>query len=250
MKVIELVSCRRGGQHAVGNWLTLNACDSQFDWGKGYKFMYFTHCPVSWLNEGNNGLEENTKYLNTHPEMKNTKLLFTNYEDSHSDFSIFGTDNISHGPYNIKSYDNAKVEKILKLILLRDFLNILSSRITTLEKYPQWGHIYSDFDYFIFTWKDNAVNYINGKYFGIKFEDFLNSPQHRQATLINLLGTTERHSPSSSKGTYSSFDQNHSHNERWKQIDWDGKYKDLKDKIMSDDDLRLLIKSLNYNWFE
>jgi hypothetical protein len=249
MKIYEILGMSRSGHHTVVNWVIKNTMGIQCDWN--YKLTQLGSNGLFFLNEANHDIPLSFEYLR---EKKGIiKKLYLNYEDTPGDYTLFNNENEFRGPLSISIDGFTDTEFSGRVIVLRDFYNLLVSRIK-LNENKKSGNWVGDRDFilevgekFIFRWKSQvrACLYNNIPY--LKFEDWLNNNKVREKFLYENFGLRDIYGIKNIRGTTSSFGSHDNVNNRFEQYQLP---EDLKELIKKDTELHFLMGAIGYQYKE
>jgi hypothetical protein len=244
MNIIEVFGLSRSGHHAVINWIIKNLCglESEMKW----KLDLLNGSGVIYINEANLDTEVTFKYIEEH--LKEIKYLVLSYENTSIDYTILNRKNIYHSPTCVDLPLFEKVNKVHRVIVLRDFYNNLASRIeaNNREKVKfRDGTIFQwDIDEnYINLWKEHAKGYLYLENRHIKFEDWLYKDELRKKFLSKNFGIDEKYD-NNVEGTHSSFGDNNYLN----RVDRVEIPDNIKKIISNDSELHYLMGKLNYQY--
>jgi hypothetical protein len=245
-ELYESIGCGRSGHHAIINWIILNLTGLQIEWK--YKLTYIGNSRLVLLDEGNHDIPDTFNLLK---EIFNTNtILFTNYIDTPSDYTVFNQDRKFVGPLNFDMLEKHGFEYKKRVIFIRDFYNNLTSRIKANQVNLQTNILNKPFVFktgseFIDIWKNQARACVENKVDYLKFEDWLYDENKRKKFLNDVYGQKEIYGTKNILGTESSFGEKDKLNERYKMIDLP---EDIKDLIRNDSELHYLIGALGYEY--
>jgi len=227
LKIIEIYATRRSGHHALISWIIANITNQTHNFNKH----------LNSVERFNNLIHINDALFNkqiakkTFIDNKNTTPIFLlNYEENDISESIV---------------ENETTEKV---IFIRDFLNVMASKIAAPNMQSMYGGLEDEniIKENIFTWKRLAKHFINTDTHKIKYEDLISNDVYRNDFLLNLTGIEDSYDPLNLKGTNSSFTNNYDPSElnsRYKKVNFSENFK----KICSEDEeLINIIDKLNY----
>jgi len=227
LKIIEIYATRRSGHHAFISWLITNITNQTHDFNKHLnsveKFNNLIHI--------NDALFNKQIAKKTFIDNKNmTPIFLLNYEENDISESIV---------------ENEKTEKV---IFIRDFLNVMASKIAAPNMQGMYGGLEDEntIKENIFTWKRLAKQFINTDLYKIKYEDLISDNDYRNNFLLNLVGIEDSYDPLNLKGTNSSFTNNYDPSElnnRYKKVNFSENFKRIS---VEDKELNFLINELNY----
>jgi len=227
MEIIEIYATRRSGHHAFISWIITNITNQTHDFNKHLnsveKFNNLIHINDALFNK------EIAK--KTFTDNKNTTPTFLlNYEENDISESI------------------VENEKTKKVIFVRDFLNVMASKIAAPNMQSMYGRLEDEntIKENIFTWKRLAKHFISTDLHKIKYEDLISDSDYRNNFLLNLIGVDDNYDPLNLKGTNSSFINNYDPSElnnRYKKVNFSEKFKRI---CVEDEELNFLINELNY----
>jgi len=235
--IIEIISMRRSGHHAVMSWLIQNLTGLKVQ-GWDYRLMFMGDSNFAILNEANQWQKNAEILIKNHQIPPST--LMTNYEDAKSDFTIFDINQKFMGTLNLKPIWGIEPKSIKRILVLRNFYNVISSRYKA-NKSGLYSHSFDTT--FIEQWKEHARQVVNNNICYINFEEWLTSKENRNQFLIENFGIKERFGVDNIKGTISSFNEHKNVLERYKMVDLPDEIKKL---IREDSELNYLIGRLNY----
>lgn len=240
MKLIEIVSARRSGHHAVMSWVIENLTGIRIDnWD--HRLTVVANSGMAAINEGNT---ENDWVLHLLSQLKSpVKSVLINYEDTKVDYSLFTKSRQYQGKFNFEKILDRDVIDSHRFLVIRDFYNCISSRYHA----NITNHFPHTYDLgFIELWKNHARAVLNENVHYIKFEDWLISPEKRNEFMKDTFGAFDVVKDLSKvNGTTSSF------NERknvLKRSDMVNLPNDIKELIRKDSELHYLIGALGYEY--
>ena len=237
--IIEVLSMRRSGHHAIMAWLAENLTGLKLhSWD--YRLTVMGSSEFFILNEANLWQKNAQQLLNGFDNPP--KTLMVNYEDSITTYSIFGPNNHYYGKMNLRSVWGIEPKNSSRFLIIRNFYNLISSRYHA-NISSHYGHTYDK--EFIELWKENARAVLNNSIPYIKFEDWLTSKEIRNQFLIDNFSVCERISTENIKGTGSSFKESKNVLDRHKMVDLPDSVKEM---IKKDDELNYLIGALGYEY--
>lgn len=244
MNVIEIFGLSRSGHHAVINWIIKNLCgvESEMKW----KLDLLNGRGVIYINEANLDTEVTFKYIKEHEE--EIKYLVLSYENTSVDYTILNTKNIYDSPNSINLPLFKNVEKVHRIVVLRDFYNNLASRLEANKKQKvklRDGTIFQwEIDErYINRWKEHAKTFLSLKNRHIQFEDWLYKDKIRKKFLFKNFGIDELYD-NKVEGTHSSFGDNNYLN-RFEKVDIP---EEIKELIIKDSELHYLIGKLGHKF--
>jgi len=249
MRVYEILALSRSGHHTVVNWIIKNTVGFQCDWT--YKLTELGINGLFYLNEANHDIPLSFQFVDEKKEK--IKKLYLNYEDTPGDYTIFNDNNTFRGPMSmsINGIDNSEFTS--RVIIIRDFYNLLSSRLKLNEnkKNKEW---IGDHDFilevgekYIYRWKSQAKSclYNNTPY--LRFEDWLNNKEVREDFLYKNFGLIDNFGIEGIFGTKSSFGSHDGVAKRSEQMEVP---EEIKELIRKDTELHYLIGALGYKYKE
>jgi len=241
MNLIETISLRRSGHHAVMSWYIKNLLGSA-NWDYTITVQAGTKS-VIWNDGGydESGIEIIRNYKNK-PED-----IFINYEDKWSNFTFFDNTHIYRGPKRLNKYKDFYFNESKRILIIRDFYNNLCSRIVQNKKQNFQMLIKHDF---INMWKDHAKSILNDEIHHIKYEDWLTCGKCRKKFLQDVFGIKERVKKEQAKGTHSSYGTNSTEYDYLNRFDPTIIPEDVKKLIREDNELHYLIGALGYTYRE
>lgn len=227
MKFIEIYATRRSGHHAFISWLIANIT------GKTHNF-----------NLHLNPVEEFENLVHINDALFNKRVV-----------GEYLTNNKNKIPLFILNYEEndiiesiANDTKTIKVVFVRDFLNVMASKIAS----PNMKGIYKGLKdetiikENIFNWKKLAKHYLESDLLKIKYEDFITNGDIRGEFLFNLLKLKDEYNPLNLKGTNSSFVNQYDPsklNSRYKNVKFPDIFKDI---VKHDSELNELIYKMGY----
>ena len=232
----EIFGLGRSGHHAMTNWVIKNliGVESKIE----YKLNLFPNEKFFYINEANLDEHITEKYIEDHAE-KNKNFIVT-YENCRIDYTFFNeekryTSKTCFTDKRIEDYSNTRI------IFIRNFFDNLASRHERNIKNKNNTHDIGD--YFFDVWKQHAYNILEKNQYHLKYEDWILSPKKRTEFLKQTIGTYEIYDNNVS-GTISSY----GNNDYLNRFDPSKIRDEIKDKIISDDELKHLINGLNYKY--
>lgn len=245
MKVYEFLALSRSGHHSVVNWVIRNTVGFQCDWK--YKLTQMGSNGFFYLNEANHDIPLSFEYVLEKKDL--VKKLYLNYEDTPGDYTLFNDDRIYRGPLSLSFNGVENVEFIGRVVIIRDFYNLLASRIKSnenkvLKKWDDNQHLLDVGEQCIFRWKSQAkfCVYNNTPY--LRFEDWLSNKVVREKFLFDNFGLVDHFGIKEVNGTASSFGSRNGLTERHKQIDIP---QEIVSLIKKDNELHYLMGRLGYD---
>lgn len=246
MKVYEILALSRSGHHSVINWIIRNTIGFQCDWR--YKLNQLGSTGLFFLNEANHDIPYSFQYVIEKKEY--IKQLYLNYEDTPGDYTIYNKHTIYRGPLSLSHEEIDHVEFKGRVIIIRDFYNLLSSRIKLNENkisnnWEETKFLLNVEKEFISRWKSQAKSclYNNTPY--LKFEDWLSNKNIREKFLFDNFGLVDHFGVEGVIGTKSSFGSHEGVVDRHKQVEIPDNVKDL---IAKDNELHYLMGRLGYEY--
>lgn len=246
MKIYEILGLSRSGHHTVTNWIIKNTIGFQCDWK--YKLTDLGGTGLFYLNEANHDIPLSFQYVNEKKDQ--IKKLYLNYEDTPGDYTIFNNDNIFKGPMSLK-YENS--EFLGRIIILRDFYDLLSSRLKLNQAKinKEWigdtEFILEVGEKYIYRWKSQAKAALFNNTPYLRFEDWITNKEVREKFLLDNFGLKDHFGTKGIEGTPSSF------GDRKDVLKRDGLIgipEETKDLIRKDNELHYLIGALGYKYKE
>jgi len=237
--IIEIISLRRSGHHAIMAWLTHNLTGLKINsWD--YRLTVMGDSNFLILNEGNEWQVNAGELLNNFGSKP--KTLMVNYEDVRSYYSVFGPNNYYYGKMNLKPFWGIEPKDSYRFLVIRDFYNLISSRYhANITKHH--SHTYDKI--FIDTWKEHARAVIENRVSYIKFEDWLTSKDKRNSFLKENFLINETINIEKIKGTGSSFKESNNVLNRYDMVELPD---NVKKMIKNDDELNYLIGAVGYKY--
>ena len=246
MKIYEILSLSRSGHHSVVNWIIRNTAGFQCAWE--YKMTQLGPNGLFYLNETNHDVDLSFQYIN---EKKDSiKKLYLNYEDTPGDFTLFNRDKTYRGPFSLSIDGVRNTEFTGRVIIIRDFYNLLASRLKANEnkmftKLDQNTHLFDVDEQFIFRWKSQVKSCLFDNTPFLKFEDWIKNKEMREKFLFENFGLKDRYGIEGINGTGSSFGSNEGVNNRISQVQIPEYTKEL---IRKDTELHYLMGKLDYDY--
>lgn len=250
MKVYEILALSRSGHHSVVNWIIRNTIGFQCDWK--YKLTELGATGLFYLNEANHDIPLSFQFVDEKKDR--IKKLYLNYEDTPGEYTIFNDDNTFRGPLSMSINEISDTDFVSRVIVIRDFYNLLSSRLKANENkiFKKWNgdndiHLLDVKENFIHRWKSQvrACLYNNIPY--LKFEDWLNNQKVREEFLYKNFGIRDNFGIEGVFGTNSSFGSYNGVENRINQVEIPDEIKKL---IKKDSELHYLIGALGYEYRE
>lgn len=239
MNIIETPAFRRSGHHAVLSWVMQNLISDspqEKEW-ESYKIMTIGSSQSIFWSEANWDLDyAKSLYKNLNYPHNN---IFINYEDVGPEYTIFSSNNVYKGKFNVKNDLGINFSTNYRFIVIRDFYNTLCSRIK--------GNKFYKFSYdqsFIEIWKQYARIAIKHSINFIKYEDWILNPEIRNRFLQDTFNISENFIPDTSKGSRSSYQNQNFLNRFDPNIIPDN----IKTLIRQDSELHYLIGALGYEF--
>lgn len=245
MKVYETMALSRSGHHSMKNWIIRNLIGFQIEWI--YKIVNASGTKFYHLGEANHDIPLSLQYLTQYKESIDT--IIVNYEDAPWDYTIFNEDRIFKGPLNLEKKDEYQIEHQGRICFIRDFYDLLSSRIKSNQEtiFTKWDtnepHLFVVDQEFISRWKSHAMACVENKISFLKFEDWITSKEKRDKFIYENFNVKDRYGLDGIVGSRSSFGKLNNLTDRHKELKLTYEMKDL---IHSDKDLNYLISELNY----
>lgn len=241
MNLFETIALRRSGHHAVMSWYVKNLigiCD--------YTYSVTVQRDTKSVILNDAGYTEEEINLIRGLKIK-PKNIFINYEDKNANFTFFEKNLIYKGPYRLDRFEDISVENSKRVIIIRDFFNVLCSRITQNKK-QEFQMVTKKG--FIDLWKTHAKSILNDEVHYIKYEDWLTCGECRKKFLQDVFGIKERVKKEQAKGTHSSYDTKSTEYNYLNRFDPSIIPDDVKKLIREDNELHYLIGALGYNYRE
>ena len=239
MNLFETIAIRRSGHHAVMSWYVKNligSCD--------YTYLVTVQRDTKSIVWNDGGYKE--EEIDLIRGLKFTpKNLFINYEDRNSKYTFFEKDLIYKGPYRLDRFKDISIERSKRVIVIRDFYNVLCSRITQNKK--QEFQMGVDIR-FINLWKNHAKSIINNETHYIKYEDWLTNEDKRVEFLKNTFNIKEIFKKEHANGTHSSYDGDSDIKDYLNRFDPNIIPEEVKKLIREDNELHYLIGALGYTY--
>ena len=248
MKIHEILALSRSGHHSVVNWIIRNTIGFQCDWK--YKLTELGTTGLFYLNEANHDIPLSFQFVDEKKDR--IKKLYLNYEDTPGDYTIFNDDNIFRGPLSMSINGINNTEFVSRIIVIRDFYNLLASRLKSNENkmFKKWNdnvHLLDVGEKYIYRWKSQANTCINNNTPYLRFEDWLNNREIREEFLFKNFGLIDNFGTEGVFGTRSSFGSHEGVQDRSKQIEIP---EEIKELIRKDNELHYLIGALGYEYKE
>lgn len=249
MKVYESMGLSRSGHHSMMNWIIKNLIGFQLGWD--FKLTNATGTNFFHLNEANHDIPLSLQYINDVKEV--AEVLFINYEDTPSNYTILNENRIFSGKFSIQTAREFNVQHENRIVFIRDFYNNLTSRIRANERnmFKKWNndnpHLFEVGQIFIDRWKNHAKACLNNQVHYLKFEDWLENKDLRDKFLLECFGVKDRYGIENVNGTSSSFNTQENLNHRYLEVDIP---QNIKDAIIKDSELHYLIGRLGYEYRE
>ena len=246
MKIYEILALSRSGHHSVVNWIIRNTVGFQCDWT--YKFTQLGPNGLYYLNEANHDIQMGLDFV---LEKKDSvKKLYLNYEDTPGDYTVFNDDNIFRGPLSLKFTGVENDDFNGRVIIIRDFYSLLSSRLKANENkiFKKWNdnvHLLEVGKHYIFRWKSQARACIYNNTPYLRFEDWLNHKDIREDFLLKNFGLVDNFGIEGVFGTRSSFGSHKGVHDRSNDMEIPEQIKDL---IRKDTELHYLIGAMGYKY--
>lgn len=232
----EIFGLGRSGHHAMTNWVIKNFIGVESELGN--KLNLFPDKKFFYINEANLDEHLTNIYINDHAE-KNKNFIVT-YENCRIDYTFFNEEK----RYTSKTcFTNKKIEEYSnnRIIFIRNFFDNLASRQESNVKNK--NNIFDIGDDFFDLWKQQAYNILEKGQYHLKYEDWIVSPKKRTEFLKETIGTYEIYD-NNVLGTKSSYgDKNYLN-----RFDSSKITDEIKDMIISDDELKHLINGLKYKY--
>lgn len=240
MEIIEIFANRRSGHHFFLSWFTSNLIGEKDTQTKNLNKITWLNSKSVHINDASYhaffDFDGTLKDIGTQA-LKSPEYMFINYEDA------------GMLP-NISTYFKENGIQTTQVVFIRDFLNMMAS------KWKVSNGVMKEF-YFGFEreniildnirdWKDIAKAYLGGNYARISYEEMLTNPEAKVKFLKDNFNKRETFLSSGVEGTLSSFSSSN-FNDRYKEINWNPLFKNI---VSSDDELKYLIKEMNYNPIE
>src|SRR6056300_1203200 len=130
MKIYEFLALSRSGHHTVVNWVIKNTIGVQCDWT--YKLTEFGTNGLFYLNEANHDIPLSFQFINEKKDK--IKKLYLNYEDTPASYTLFNNEKEYKGPMSMNIDGINHTDFVRRVIIVRDFYNLLSSRLKANEK--------------------------------------------------------------------------------------------------------------------
>jgi len=248
MKVYEILALSRSGHHSVVNWIIRNTIGFQCDWT--YKLTELGTTGLFYLNEANHDIPLSFQFVEEKKDI--IKKLYLNYEDTPGNYTIFNNDNVFRGPLSMSINGVNNTEFLGRVIVIRDFYNLLASRLKSNENkmFKKWNdnvHLLDVGEQYIYRWKSQVRACINNNTPYLRFEDWLNNREIREEFLFKNFGLIDNFGTDGVFGTRSSFGSHEGVQDRSKQVEIPEKMKEL---IRRDNELHYLIGALGYEYKE
>ena len=246
MKIYEILALSRSGHHSIVNWIIRNSVGFQCDWT--YKLTQLGEGGLFYLNEANHDIPLSFQFVGEKKD--DIKKLYLNYEDTPGDYTIFNKNNTYRGPMSVM-YENSEFSG--RIIIIRNFYNLLASRLKANEKkmFGKWNsdeyHLFNISDKFIYRWKSQAKSALFNNTPYLRFEDWINNKEVREKFLYDNFGLIDYFGTKDIHGTSSSFGDIKNVMERDGLIEIPEETKDL---IRKDNELHYLMGALGYEYKE
>lgn len=246
MKVYEFLALSRSGHHSVVNWVIQNTVGFQCDWT--YKLTQMGSNGLFYLNEANHDIPLSFKYVSEKKDL--VKKLYLNYEDTPGDYTLFNDDKIYRGPMSVSFNGVENSDFAGRVIIIRDFYNLLASRIKSnenklLKKWNNNQHLLDVGEQCIFRWKSQAKSCIYNNTSYLRFEDWLTNKDLREKFLFDNFGLVDHFGVNGVQGTKSSFGSHEGVTNRYKQVEIP---EEIKTLIKNDNELHYLMGRLGYDY--
>lgn len=248
MKIYEILSLSRSGHHTVVNWILQNTMGVQCDWT--YKLTQLGTNGLFYLNEANHDIPFSFKYVQEKKDL--VKKLYLNYEDTPGDYTLFNNEKSYKGPLSLSFPGIENTEFVGRVVIIRDFYNLLASRIKSNEnkvlmKWDNNQHLLDVGEKCIYRWKSQVKSclYNNTPY--LKFEDWLNNKEVREKFLFDNFGLIDYFGIEGIKGTSSSFGNHNGVLNRINQVEIPDEIKQI---INKDNELHYLMGRMGYSYRE
>jgi len=246
MKIYEILALSRSGHHSVVNWIIRNTVGFQCDWT--YKLTQLGSNGLFYLNEANHDIQMGFDFVLEKKDL--VKKLYLNYEDTPGDYTVFNNDNIFKGPLSLKFPGVENDEFNGRVIVIRDFYSLLSSRLKANENkiFKKWNdnvHLLEVGEHYIFRWKSQARACIYNNTPYLRFEDWLNHKDIREDFLLKNFGLVDNFGIEGVFGTRSSFGSHKGVHDRSNDMEIPEQIKDL---IRKDTELHYLIGAMGYKY--
>lgn len=246
MKVYEILALSRSGHHSVVNWIIKNTVGFQCDWT--YKMTELGPNGLFYLNETNHDIPLSFQYITEKKEK--IKKLYLNYEDTPGDYTVFNDDNTFRGPMSVSIEGIPNVEFVSRIIVIRDFYNLLASRMKSnenkiLKKWNDNVHLLEVGQHFIYRWKSQAKSCIENNTPYLRFEDWLNNKEKREKFLLENFGLVDNFGTKGIFGTRSSFGSHEGVSNRSQELVIP---EEIKQLINQDNELHYLMGRLGYEF--
>lgn len=242
----ETMALSRSGHHSMKNWIIRNLVGFQIEWE--YKMINATGTNFFHLGEANHDIPLSFKFLDDFKDF--IDLIFVNYEDAPYDYTIFNEDKIFKGPLSLEKREEYNIEHKGRVCFIRDFYSNLSSRIKSNEKsiFSKWDtdepHLFEVDKTYIDRWKSHANACVNNQVSYLKFEDWMFNKGERDKFIFETFGIRDHYGIQEIKGSVSSFETWSNAESRHHELNLSDEMKDL---IVHDKDLEILIKELGYS---
>jgi len=249
MKIYETMALSRSGHHSIKNWIIRNLIGFQIEWI--YKMINAGGTNFYHLGEANHDIPLSFRYLEESKE--NIDTIIVNYEDAPWNYTIFNEDRIFKGPLSLEKRKEFNIEHKGRVCFIRDFYDLLSSRIKSNNEtiFTKWDtsdpHLFKVDGEFIVRWKSHATACVENKVSYLKFEDWITNKDVRDRFIFETFGVRDQYGLNGIRGSRSSFSTHNNLQQRHKELVLSDEMKDL---IKSDSDLKHLISELNYKQLE
>lgn len=238
INLIEVISTKRSGHHAIINWMIKNFTHIQIQhW---FKIVELSEKNICFWNDGNKDIDLGYKLFREIGLTNKVKNLLINYEDSDVDYCLFSNNKKFNGIFSKYSFDDALIQPRNRVLFIRNFFDTIISRYV--------GNINNivgaDYDKnFVNIWKKHAYFYINNSDKCIKYEDWILNENKRKSFLLYNFNITECYDNKNIIGTNTSFVNK-------EKKDLSVLPEETKDLIRKDNELHYLIGALGYEYKE
>lgn len=239
IELFEVIGLGRSGHHALMNWILNNLVGFQVEWK--YKFTRLADTNFFVLDEGSHNVDLSFTYLKQN--LDKISSLMVGYEECDWDFCLFSKFHKFVGPNSVFPVLDRGFDYKRRIVIIRDFFNILASRIKKNEELK--NNVFNVEHGFIEMWKNHARACVQNKVDFIKFEDWTSNDKIRSEFLENKLNVKEIFSSEKIKGTNSSFGSINNLHNRYNQVEIPD---DIKKIINKDNELFYLIGALGYDF--
>lgn len=247
MKIYEFVANSRSGHHSIFNWILLNKIGFQYDWK--YKYTALGNSGLFHLSEANHDIPLGFRFLDE--SFQGVDTLFTAYEDTFWDYTIFSDDNVFKGPMSLRDYRKYQMDYKGRIVFLRNFYDNLASRIKANQKkmFGKWDdsgvHLFDVGQKYIERWKSQARACSEDKVKFLRFEDWLKNKKVREDFLLENFQLKDIFGIETVDGTPSSFGEKKKVLSRISEVEIPEETKKI---IKEDGELHYLLGRLGYEF--